>query len=84
MPHGGTVSPSSSESELASGKLTRSHSLRVVLQERPDNPPVVLIEWPDQATICTPHQLQATAAKATTILASATVKLSQIRRDRRL
>ena len=33
---------SSSETELASGRVNRAHSLRVVLVERPDNPPVVL------------------------------------------
>ena len=55
-----------------------------MLQEPADNPPIVLIEWPSEATICTPHQLQATAAKATNVLARATVRLSQIRRDRKL
>ena len=74
----------SNTTELASGHITRAQELRVVLEEPADNPPVILIEWPDQATICTPHQLQAAAAKATNILARATVRLSQIRRDRRL
>jgi hypothetical protein len=63
--------------ELASGHITRAHELRVVMEESADNPPIVLIEWLDQATICAPHSLQATAAKATTILAQATVRLSQ-------
>ena len=70
--------------ELASGHINRAHELRVVLQERPDNPPIILIEWPDQATICTLHQLQATAAKAANILARATIALAGIRRDRKL
>lgn len=70
--------------ELARGGITRAHELRIVLQEPADNPPIVLIEWPSETTICTPHQLQATAAKATNILARATVRLSQIRRDRKL
>jgi hypothetical protein len=70
--------------ELARGRITRAHEIAVLLQEPADTPPIVMIEWPDQATICTPHQLQAAAAKATNILARATVRLSQIRRDRRL
>jgi hypothetical protein len=49
--------------ELSRGSITCGHEFAVLLQERPDNPPIVLIEWPDQATICTPHQLQAVAAK---------------------
>jgi hypothetical protein len=73
-----------STTELAAGKLTRAHDLRVVLQEPTDNPPVVLIEWPDQATICTPHSLQAVVTKAQHILARATIRLAQIKRDRKL
>ena len=53
----------SESTELASGRITRAHSLRVVLQEQADNPPVVLIEWPDQPTITTLHQLQAVAVR---------------------
>jgi hypothetical protein len=76
--------PPSSTTELASGQLTRAHSLRVVLQEPANNPPLILIEWPDQATICTPNQLQAAAAKATNILARATIALARIRKERKL
>jgi hypothetical protein len=78
------LSQSSSETEVASGRITRAHSLRVVLVERPDNPAVVLIEWPDQSSVCTPHSLQAAAVKAMNILARATIRLAQIKRDRKL
>jgi hypothetical protein len=74
----------SESTELASGHITRAHWLRVVLHEPAASPPLILIEWPDQSTVCTPQQLQATAAKATNILARATIRLAQIRRDRRL
>jgi hypothetical protein len=70
--------------ELARGHITRIHEITVVLHEPADTPPIVLIEWPDQATICTPHQLQSTAAKATNILARATIALARIKRDRKL
>jgi hypothetical protein len=70
--------------ELARGHITRAHQITVVLQEAADNPPIVLIKWPDQPTICTPRQLQATAAKATNVLARATIGLARIRRDRKL
>ena len=74
----------SNSSELARGRINRIHEIAVVLHEPADNPPIVVIEWPDQATICTPQQLQAAAAKATNILARATIALARIRRDRKL
>jgi hypothetical protein len=74
----------SNSTELARGRITRAHEITVVLHEPAASPPVILIEWPSEATITTPHQLQATAAKATNILARATIRLAQIRRDRRL
>ena len=74
----------SNSTELARGHITRAHKITVVLQEPADNPPLILIEWPSQSTICTPQQLQATAAKATNILARATIALARIRRDRKL
>jgi hypothetical protein len=70
--------------ELASGNITRAHSLRVVLQEPDGNPPVVFIEWPSDATITTPHQLQATVAKAMHIMGRATVALARIKKDRKI
>jgi hypothetical protein len=76
--------PPSFTTELASGHITRAHELSVVLQESEGNPPIVLIGWPDQPSITTPHQLQATVAKATTILAKAVIALARIRKDRRL
>ena len=74
----------SNSTELARGRITRIHEITVVLQEPADNPPIILIEWPDQATVCTPHQLQSTAAKATNVLARATIALARIKRDRKL
>jgi hypothetical protein len=77
------VSPSFS-TELARGHITRAHELSVVLQEPDGAPPVILIKWPEQPSVTTPHQLQATAAKATTILARATIQLARIRKHRKL
>jgi hypothetical protein len=74
----------SDTTELARGNITRAHEITVVLQEPADSPAIILIRWPGEATICTPHQLQATAAKATNILARATIELARIKRDRRL
>jgi len=70
--------------ELARGKITRTDSITVELREPNGNPPLILIHWPDQATICTPEQLSATAAKIAHLMASATVQLARIKRDRRL
>jgi hypothetical protein len=44
----------------------------------------VVIEWPGEPTITTPNQLQATLTKTMTILAGASVRLTQIRARTRL
>jgi hypothetical protein len=71
--------------ELARGHITRAHEIAVVFQEQQhDVPAMVLIEWPDQPTITTPHQLPATIAKCMHLLAHTTIELARIRRDRKL
>jgi hypothetical protein len=70
--------------ELARGQMTRTHELVVTLQEPDHNPPVLLIEWPEHATITTPHQLQSTVNRAMNVLARAVVQVAQIRRERKL
>jgi hypothetical protein len=70
--------------ELARGRITGAHELVVIFTEPDDNPPAVLIEWPDQATITTPRQLQVTVNCAMSVLARATVVLARIKRERKL
>jgi hypothetical protein len=70
--------------ELARGPITRAHELSVTLEEPERNPSVVVIHWPTEATITTPHPFQATVNKCRNVLARATVQLAQIRRDRKL
>jgi hypothetical protein len=60
-----------------------TNKLVVILQQLDHNPPVVLIEWPDQATVTTPQQLQAAVNRAMNVLARATVQLARIKRERR-
>ena len=73
----------SESTELARGRITRIHEIAVVLHEPADNPPIILIDWPDQATLCTPDQLESTAAKATNVLARTTIAFARIKRDRK-
>jgi hypothetical protein len=73
----------SDSTELARGKITRVGRDPRRAQGA-GSPPLVLIEWPEQVTICTPHQLQVTAAKATNVLARATIALARIKRERKL
>jgi hypothetical protein len=69
--------------ELAHGRITRAHSITVVLTEPDNDLPAVHIVWPEQASITTPEQLQAVAVKATNVLARATIRLAQIKRERK-
>jgi hypothetical protein len=70
--------------ELARGKITRAHVLTVTLEESDTEPPAVLIHWPDQASVTTPYQLRATVNRAMNILARASVRLTHIKRERRI
>ena len=70
--------------ELARGHITKAHELVITLEEPDGAPPAVLIHWPDQPSVTTPMQLQNTVNRAMSIMARAAVRVTQIRRDRRL
>jgi hypothetical protein len=77
------MTPSKS-TKLARGKITRAHEVVVTLEEPEGAPPAILIHWPNQPTVTTPHQLPATVAKTMNVLARASVRLTHIRRERKL
>ena len=49
------MSPSS-RTELATGTINGSDRLIVELVEADDMPPIVLVEWPPQPTVCNPDR----------------------------
>jgi hypothetical protein len=69
--------------ELASGQLTNSDALVVVLAEPDDMPTTVVIHWP-QPTITTPASYDQVVATVMRVLANAVIALAQIRRERKL
>jgi hypothetical protein len=69
---------------LARGKITRADQLTISLEERDGMPPVVLITWPAAPSVASPYDFQTVAQRIANLAAQATVKLSQIRRDRKL
>jgi hypothetical protein len=70
--------------DLSAGNLNGSDRLTVELIQPPDAPPIVAINWPPKATVCTPAQLDAVVATAMRLLANAVVELAAIRRRRKL
>jgi hypothetical protein len=66
--------------ELAKGRLTKGAGLSVLLRESDSKPAAVHIVWPAEPTAVATHQFPTTVARAMTILARASVRLTQIRR----
>jgi hypothetical protein len=65
--------------QLSRGHITPSQQLSITLEESEGSPAIVLIRWPAEATLTTPAKLQETTAKTMSILARASVRLSQIK-----
>ena len=70
--------------ELASGQITNSDALVVVLSEPDDIPAAVVIHWPQQPTITTPASYDQVIATVMRVLANGVIALAQIRRERKL
>jgi hypothetical protein len=66
--------------ELASGQITSTERLIVVLSEPDDIPTSVIIHWPTRPTVLDPRTFSAAADVAVKTLAAAVVKLAQSRR----
>ena len=66
--------------ELASGQLTNSDNLIVVLVQPDDMPESVVIHWPAPSTVLDPRAFSAAADTAVKTFAAAVVKLAQLRR----
>jgi hypothetical protein len=66
----------------ARGDITATDELVIVLSEPDNEPAAVLIHWPKVASVASPAAFPATASKITAIVASAAVKLAQIKARR--
>jgi hypothetical protein len=70
--------------ELASGAITATDHLVIELIEADETPAAVIIRWPVKPSVLHPHRFPAAADVAARVFASAAVRLTQIRRDRKL
>ena len=75
--------PNHPTTPLASAQINHDH-LKVELVEPDGMPPVVKITWPSAPSVVDPKQFGPVATALTTAFAGATVRLTQIRRDRKL
>jgi hypothetical protein len=70
--------------ELASGQINSTHSLKIEFVEAEETPALVIIRWPDNATVVHPHRFPSAADRAARIFATAAVRLASIKRERKL
>jgi hypothetical protein len=70
--------------ELASGQITATDHLSIELVETATTPAVVIVTWPAKPSVLHPYRFPSAAENAARIFAAAAVRLTQIRRDRRL
>jgi hypothetical protein len=70
--------------ELATGQINITDTIKIELVEPSNNPSAVLIRWPEQPSVIDPRRFTFTADIAARLFAAAAVRLAQIRRDRQL
>jgi hypothetical protein len=70
--------------DLASVAITAADTVTIELVETDEAPAVIIVRWPARPILLHAHRFPATADTAARIFAAATVRLAQIRRDRRL
>jgi hypothetical protein len=70
--------------DLAAGNLNGSDRLTVELIERTDTPPVVVVNWPGQPTVCTPATYDQVSAAAMRLLAAASTAVAGLKARRLL
>jgi hypothetical protein len=70
--------------ELASVQLSTVDTLTIELVENDERPAAVIIRWPSRPGVFNAKQFGPVATALTTAFAGATLRLAQIRRERRL
>jgi hypothetical protein len=68
--------------ELASGQITSTETLIMVLAEPDDMPASVIIHWPTKPTVLDPRAFSPAADTAVKVFAAAVVTLARIRSRR--
>jgi hypothetical protein len=68
---------------LASGQITTTDAITIVLVEPEDMPSSIIIHWPSASTVCHPRRFREVAAAAMKVLAAAVTRYNQIRATRR-
>jgi hypothetical protein len=70
--------------ELASAQLNGTASIVIELIEADETPAVVIFRWPAKPSVLHPRLFPAAADTAARVFAAAVVRLTQIRRERKL
>jgi hypothetical protein len=69
---------------LATGQITPTDSVTIVLAEPADMPAPIVIHWPTKPTVCDPRRYPTVAAETMRLLAEASTTLAAIKARRRL
>jgi hypothetical protein len=69
---------------LASGQITATDAIVVVLAEPADMPATIVIHWPAASTVCDPRRFPDVAATVAQLFARAHIVLAAIRAGRKL
>ena len=70
--------------ELASGHINAADTLVIELIEANETPAVVIVRWPSKPSVLHLRLFPAAADTAARVFAAAVVRLTQIRRERKL
>jgi hypothetical protein len=70
--------------ELDSGQVTSTETIIVELIEADETPAVVIVRWPNKATVIHPHSFPNTAAVVARLFAEAATRLAAVKWDRKL
>jgi hypothetical protein len=70
--------------ELASAQVNATGQISIELIEANQTPAVVVITWPDKATVLHPHRFPYMAAAAARLFAEAATRLANIKSERKL
>jgi hypothetical protein len=65
--------------ELASGQITTTDSVKIELVEADETPAVVIVTWPSKASVLHPHRFPTAADVCARTFAAAVVRLASIK-----
>ena len=77
------LDPMSKITELASGQITDTEAITIILSEPDDMPSSVIIHWPEKSTVVNPRRFRDTAATVARMFSEAHIALARIKARRR-